>query len=103
MPREMTARSVDTRGYARVSTNDPNPEPRRTRLIVAGAIRMCTDVVSRKRFDRPGSPNASTTLDPETVAAVIRAKTLSSILKSLARHRSIGVKELLGKLDRVFA
>ena len=29
----------------------------------------------------------------------IRAKTLSSILKSLARHHGIGVDELLGRLD----
>ncbi len=29
----------------------------------------------------------------------IRAKTLSSILKSVARHQGIGVEELLRKLD----
>ena len=29
----------------------------------------------------------------------IRAKTLSSILKSLARHHGICVEELLGRLD----
>ena len=29
----------------------------------------------------------------------IRAKTLSSILKSIARHHGIGVQELLRKLD----
>ena len=40
--------------YARVSTNDQNPEAQRTRLIEAGAIRVFTDIISGKRFDRPG-------------------------------------------------
>ena len=40
--------------YARVSTNDQNPEAQRTRLIEAGATRVFTDIISGKRFDRPG-------------------------------------------------
>ena len=47
------ARVGDTLGYARVSTNDQNPDAQRDRLIKAGAIRVFTDIVSGKRFDRP--------------------------------------------------
>ena len=50
----VTARSGDTLGYARVSSNDQNPEAQRAGLIETSAIRVFTDVVSGKRFDRPG-------------------------------------------------
>ena len=48
------ARFGDTLGYARVSTHDQYPEAQNARLIEAGAIRVFTDVISGKRFDRPG-------------------------------------------------
>ena len=47
------ARVGDTLGYARVSTHDQNPDALSDRLIEAGAIRVFTDIVSGKRFDRP--------------------------------------------------
>ena len=47
------ARVGDTLGYARVSTHDQNPDAQSDRLIEAGAIRVFTDIVSGKRFDRP--------------------------------------------------
>ena len=50
---ETVARVGDTLGYARVSTHDQNPDAQRDRLIEAGAIRVFTDIVSGKRFDRP--------------------------------------------------
>ena len=50
----VSARVGDTLGYARVSTNDQNPDAQRARFIEAGAIRVFTDIVSGKRFDRPG-------------------------------------------------
>ena len=49
-----TARAGDTLDYARVSTNDQNLEGQRVRLIEAGAIRVFVDVISGKRFERPG-------------------------------------------------
>ena len=49
-----TAHARDTLGYARASTNDRNLEGQRVRLIEAGAIRVFVDVVSAKRFERPG-------------------------------------------------
>ena len=50
----VAARPGDTLGYARVSTNEQNPDAQRARLIEAGAIRVFTDVISGKRFERPG-------------------------------------------------
>ena len=52
------ARVGDTLGYARVSTHEQNPDAQRDRLIEAGAIRVFTDIVSGKRFDRPGPRRA---------------------------------------------
>ena len=49
-----TARAGDTLGYACVSTNDRNLKGQRVRLIEAGAIRVFVDVISGKRFERPG-------------------------------------------------
>ena len=48
------ARSGDILGYARVSTNDQHPEAQNARLIEAGAVRVFTDIISGKRFERPG-------------------------------------------------
>ena len=43
--------------------------------------------------------NAANTNEVIPLHDSIRAKTLSSILKSIARHHGIGVLELLRKLD----
>ena len=64
-----TARAGDTLGYARVSTNDQNLEGQRVRLIEAGAIRVFVDVVSGKRFERPGLTGSSTMPGPEIGSA----------------------------------
>ena len=50
----VTTRAGDTLGYARVSTADQSLDAQRHRLLEAGAIRVFTDIVSGKRFDRPG-------------------------------------------------
>src|SRR5665213_1181823 len=44
----------DILGYARVSTDDQDLSAQRQRLIEAGVIRTFEDVISGKRFDRPG-------------------------------------------------
>ena len=41
-------------GSTRVSTNEQNPDAQRVHLIEAGAIRVFTDVICGKRFERPG-------------------------------------------------
>ena len=53
------ARVGDTLGYARVSTHEQNPDAQSDRLIEAGAIRVFTDIISGKRFDRPGRAHRS--------------------------------------------
>ena len=70
------ARPGDTLGYARVSTSDQNLEAQRARLIEAGAIRVFTDVVSGKRFHRPG-------------------------LASLIEHARVGDRLCVTRLDRL--
>ena len=49
-----TTRVGDILGSARVSTADQSLDAQRERLTEAGAIRIFTDVVSGKGFDRPG-------------------------------------------------
>ena len=43
----------DILGYARVSTHDQHPDAQRDRFMEAGALRVFTDIISGKRFDRP--------------------------------------------------
>ena len=78
-----TARSGDTLGYARVSTNDQNPEAQRTRLIKAGAIRVFTDVISGKRFDRPGLTELIDHARPGDRLCVTRLDRLGRSLREL--------------------
>lgn len=41
-------------GYARVSTSEQNTSAQTERLKDAGAIRVFEDVISGKKFERPG-------------------------------------------------
>jgi DNA invertase Pin-like site-specific DNA recombinase len=47
-------RNGDILGYARVSTSEQNTSPQSERLIDAGPIRVFEDVISGKKFERPG-------------------------------------------------
>ena len=76
-------RSGDTLGYVRVSTNDQNPEAQRTRLIEAGAIRVFTDVISGKRFDRPGLTELIDHARPRDRLCVTRLDHLGRSLREL--------------------
>ena len=49
-----TARKGDILGYARVSTADQDVAAQEDRLRQAGAIRVFTDVISGRQFERPG-------------------------------------------------
>ena len=49
-----TARKGDILGYARVSTADQDVAAQEDRLRQAGAIRVFSDVISGKQFERPG-------------------------------------------------
>ena len=77
------ARSGDTLGYARVSTGEQNPDAQRDRLLEAGAIRVVTDVVSGKRFDRPGLAELIDHARPGDRLCVTRLDRLGRSLREL--------------------
>ena len=79
----VAARVGDTLGYARVSTNDQNLDAQRARLIEAGAIRVFTDIVSGKRFERPGLAELIDQARPGDRLCVIRLDRLGRSLKEL--------------------
>ena len=73
----------DTLGYARVSTHDQNPDAQRDRLIEAGAIRVFTDIVSGKRFDRPALAKLIDHARPGDRLCIIRLDRLGRSLREL--------------------
>ena len=73
----------DTLGYARVSTHDQNPDAQRDRLIEAGAIRVFTDIVSGKRFDRPPLAELIDHARPGDRLCIIRLDRLGRSLREL--------------------
>ena len=99
------ARPGDTLGYARVSTNDQSPEAQRTRLIEAGAIRVFTDIISGKRFDRPGLTELIDHARPGDRLCVTRLDRLGRSLRELLetvdglKARGIHLVSLEERLD----
>ena len=99
------ARRGDTLGYARVSTNDQNPEAQNARLIEAGAIRVFTDVISGKRFDRPGLAELLDHARPGDRLCVTRLDRLGRSLRELLetvddlKARGIHLVSLEERLD----
>ena len=77
------ARMGDTLGYARVSTHDQNPDAQSDRLIEAGAIRVFTDIVSGKRFDRPALAELIDHARPGDRLCIIRLDRLGRSLREL--------------------
>ena len=77
------ARVGDTRGSARVSTHDQNPDAQSDRLIEAGAIRVFTDIVSGKRFDRPALAELIDHARPGDRLCIIRLDRLGRSLREL--------------------
>lgn len=70
-------------GYARVSTSDQDLQGQRTRLQQAGAARIFEDVISGKRFDRPGLTALLDHLLPGDTVAVVRLDRLGRSLHEL--------------------
>ncbi|MDE2986428.1 MAG: recombinase family protein [Chloroflexota bacterium] len=101
----VTPRSGDTLGYARVSTNDQHPEAQNARLIEAGAIRVFTDVVSGKRFERPGLAELIDHARPGDRLCVTRLDRLGRSLRELLetvddlKARGIHLVSLEERLD----
>ncbi len=77
------ARVGDTLGYARVSTHDQNPDAQSDRLLEAGAIRVFTDIVSGKRFDRPALAELIDHARPGDRLCIIRLDRLGRSLREL--------------------
>ena len=78
-----SARPGNTLGYARVSTHDQHPEAQNARLIEAGAIRVFTDIISGKRFDRPGLAELIDHARPGDRLCVTRLDRLGRSLREL--------------------
>ena len=95
----------DTLGYARVSTHDQNPDAQRDRLIEAGAIRVFTDIVSGKRFDRPALAELIDHARPGDRLCIIRldrfGRSLRQLLETIddLRTRGIHLISLEERLD----
>ena len=101
----VAARAGDTLGYARVSTSDQNPDAQHVRLIEAGAIRVFTDIISGKRFERPGLTELIEHARPGDRLCVIRLDRLGRSLRELLetvdalKARGIHLVSLEERLD----
>jgi DNA invertase Pin-like site-specific DNA recombinase len=100
-----TTRTGDVLGYARVSTSEQNTAAQTERLKNAGALRVFEDVISGKRFDRPGLTELINYARPGDSLCVIRLDRLGRSLKELLetvddlKSRNINLISLEEKLD----
>ena len=102
-------RQGDILGYARVSTADQDLSGQIVRLEDIGAVRVFTDVVSGKTFDRPGLNALIKEARPGDTLAVIRLDRLGRSLKELLdivdqlKAQNTGLISLEEKLDTTSA
>lgn len=95
----------DILGYARVSTDDQDLEGQRLRLKQAGAIRIFEDVISGKRFERPGLTQLLDFARPGDGLCVVRLDRLGRSLRELLevvdmlKERRIHFQSLEEKID----
>ena len=103
------ARNGDILGYARVSTVDQDLSGQVARLEDIGAVRVFTDVVSGKTFDRPGLTALMKEARPGDTLAVIRLDRLGRSLKELLdivdqlKAQDTGLISLEEKIDTTSA
>jgi DNA invertase Pin-like site-specific DNA recombinase len=96
---------ADILGYARVSTDDQDLEGQRRRLNQAGAIRIFDDVISGKRFERPGLTQLLDFARPGDALCVVRLDRLGRSLRELLevvdmlKERRIQFQSLEEKID----
>lgn len=95
----------DVLGYARVSTDDQDLEGQRQRLNKAGASRIFEDVMSGKRFERPGLTQLLDYARPGDSLCVVRLDRLGRSLRELLevvdllKERHIHFQSLEEKID----
>ncbi len=95
----------DVLGYARVSTDDQDLEGQRRRLKKADAIRIFEDVISGKRFERPGLNQLLDYARPGDSLCVVRLDRLGRSLRELLevvdmlKERRIHFQSLEEKID----
>ena len=99
----------DILGYARASTIDQDLTAQRQRLTEAGVIRTFEDVISGKRFDRPGLTNLLDNARAGDILCVVRldrlGRSLSELLATVdnLRAREINFMSLEEKIDTASA
>jgi DNA invertase Pin-like site-specific DNA recombinase len=92
-------------GYARVSTHQQDLESQRHRLRKAGAIKLFTDIISGKIFNRPGLDELIAYARPNDLLCVVRLDRLGRSLKELLetvehlKTNKIGLMSLEEKID----
>jgi len=98
-------RTGDILGYARVSTSEQNTSAQTERLKTAGALRVFEDVISGKKFERPGLAELINYARPGDSLCVIRLDRLGRSLKELLetveslKSRGINLISLEENLD----
>ena len=96
---------ADILGYARVSTDDQDLDGQRQRLKQASAIRIFEDVISGKRFERPGLSQLLDYARPGDSLCVVRLDRLGRSLRELLevidvlKKRGIHFQSLEEKID----
>jgi DNA invertase Pin-like site-specific DNA recombinase len=101
----MKPRSGDILGYARVSTAEQDVAGQIDRLEKAGAIRIFQDVISGKKFERPGLTDLIDHARSGDSLCVVRLDRLGRSLKELLetvddlKGRGINLISLEEKLD----
>lgn len=99
----------DRLGYARVSTSEQDVGAQRERLAAAGAIRVFEDVISGRKFDRPGLTALLDHARPGDSLCVVRLDRLGRSLKELLetvdelRSRQVNLISLEEKIDTTSA
>jgi DNA invertase Pin-like site-specific DNA recombinase len=95
----------DILGYARVSTHTQDLDAQRHRLKESGTIRIFEDVVSGRRFDRPGLMALIDYARPGDIVCVVRLDRLGRSLRELLetvetlKQKKIDLLSLEEKID----
>ena len=96
-------------GYARVSTTKQELDGQVQRLEAAGATKIFTDIMSGKRFDRPGLAEIMAFAREDDTLCVVRLDRLGRSMRELLeimdrlKARKVGFRSLEEQLDTTTA